>query len=159
MRTSFVEKAAAAAERSLGMRSTKKATHSLSTLSEKLATLVPSLISVVLNPGGSDNELAATVRDIHDKERALAEKLPPSPSRSGMPSLRKLGASGKSLNSLRGSGKSAIARCATRARDLVGHHHKTEVVSTSMSSCDDLETSSPCPDTAARWRGHSTSIA
>jgi hypothetical protein len=49
--------------------------HDIGTLSATLAALVPSLISVVLNPEGSDNELAATVRDIHDKQRVLAEKI------------------------------------------------------------------------------------
>jgi hypothetical protein len=54
-----------------------RAPHNLSTLSEKLVALIPSLISVVLNPAGSDNELAATVRDIQDKQRALSFKLRP----------------------------------------------------------------------------------
>jgi len=50
-------------------------THDIGTLSTKLAALVPSLISVVLNPDGSENELSATARDIRDKERALVARL------------------------------------------------------------------------------------
>lgn len=42
-------------------------------LQSTLAALIPSLISVVYNPRGSDHELAATVRDVRDKHLALCQ--------------------------------------------------------------------------------------
>jgi hypothetical protein len=43
-------------------------------LQATLAALIPHIISVVYNPRGSANELAATARDIRDKQRLLAKK-------------------------------------------------------------------------------------
>jgi hypothetical protein len=40
-------------------------------LQSKLYKLIPHIISVVYNPYGSDNEFAATIRDIHDKQSLL----------------------------------------------------------------------------------------
>jgi hypothetical protein len=44
----------------------------LPALQRTLATLIPHIISVVYHPQGSDNELAATVHDIRDKQSLLA---------------------------------------------------------------------------------------
>ena len=44
--------------------------HTVAELQTMLAALIPHIISVVYNPDGSDNELAATVRDIRDKQCA-----------------------------------------------------------------------------------------
>jgi len=43
----------------------------VSQLQQSLASLIPHIISVVYNPEGSDNKLAATVRDIRDKQGIL----------------------------------------------------------------------------------------
>jgi hypothetical protein len=40
-------------------------------LQSKLYKLIPHIISVVYHPYGSDNEFAATIRDIHDKQSLL----------------------------------------------------------------------------------------
>ena len=38
-----------------------------------MGALIPHIISVVYNPAGSDNERAATVRDVRDKQKLLAK--------------------------------------------------------------------------------------
>jgi transcriptional regulator of heat shock response len=46
---------------------------SVSELQTTLAALIPHIISVGNNPEGSDHELAATIHDIRDKQRLLAQ--------------------------------------------------------------------------------------
>jgi hypothetical protein len=43
-------------------------------LQSKLFSLIPQIISVVYHPSGTNNEIAATIRDIHDKQSLLQER-------------------------------------------------------------------------------------
>jgi hypothetical protein len=66
----------------------RSVTHDVEAVQKRLASTIPHIISVVYDPEGGKNQLAATVRDICDKQRLLAKS--GSPRRHSQKAMNKL---------------------------------------------------------------------